>query len=108
MPLLMFPSPLMQTDADSPSMLVRDLFLPSDNRIDHFFFTYETEFVLFLAVLDNSVLPMGLDSSHATLKVTSVVYKRSFRTVTKTPNDIMSRPSYNVIVNILFKLRFFK
>ena len=33
-------------------------------------FTYETEFVLFLAVLENSVLPMGWDSSHA-LKVTS-------------------------------------
>ena len=32
---------------------------------------YETEFVLFLAVLENSVLPMGWDSSHATLKVTS-------------------------------------
>ena len=35
------------------------------------FLTYETEFVLFLAVLENSVLPMGLDSSNATLKVTS-------------------------------------
>ena len=31
------------------------------------FLTYETEFVLFLAVLGNSVLPMGWDSSHATL-----------------------------------------
>ena len=35
------------------------------------FLTYETEFVLFSAVLENSVLPMGWDSSHATLKVTS-------------------------------------
>ena len=32
------------------------------------FLTYETEFVLNLAVLENSVLPMGWDSSHATLK----------------------------------------
>ena len=29
-------------------------------------FTYETEFILFLAVLENSLLPMGWDSSHAT------------------------------------------
>ena len=36
-----------------------------------FFLTYETEFVLFLALLESSVLPMGLDSSHATLKLTS-------------------------------------
>ena len=35
------------------------------------FLTYETEFVLFLAMLENSVLLMGWDSSHATLKVTS-------------------------------------
>ena len=40
------------------------------------FLTYETAFVLFLAMLENSVLPMGCDSSHETLKVTSVVYKR--------------------------------
>ena len=33
--------------------------------------TYETVFVPVLAVLENSVLPMGWDSSHATLKVTS-------------------------------------
>ena len=33
--------------------------------------TYKTEFVLFLAVLENSVLPMGWNSSQATLKVTS-------------------------------------
>ena len=35
------------------------------------FLTYETEFVLFLAVLENAVLPMGWDSSHGTLKVRS-------------------------------------
>ena len=35
------------------------------------FLTYETEFVLFLVALENSVLPMGWDSSHPTLKVTS-------------------------------------
>ena len=40
------------------------------------FLTYETEFVLFIAVPENSVLSMGWDSSHETLKVTSVVYKR--------------------------------
>ena len=33
--------------------------------------TNETEFVLFLAVLKNFILPMGWNSSHATLKVTS-------------------------------------
>ena len=37
-----------------------------------------------LAVLENSVLPMGRDSSHETLKVTLVVYKRWLRAVTKT------------------------
>ena len=35
------------------------------------FLSYGTDFVLFLAVLENSVLPMGWDSSHATLIVTS-------------------------------------
>ena len=38
------------------------------------FLTYETEFVLFLAVLENSVLPIGRDSSHGTLKVTSELF----------------------------------
>ena len=47
------------------------------------FLTYKTEFVLFLAVLENSVMPMGCDSSHKTGKVTSVVYKRHLRAVTK-------------------------
>ena len=35
------------------------------------FLTCETDFVLCLAVVEDSVLPMGEDSSHATLKVTS-------------------------------------
>ena len=35
--------------------------------------------------------------------MTSVVYKRSLRAVTKKPNDARSWPSYHVIVNILFK-----
>ena len=43
---------------------------------DALFLTVETEFVLFLAMFENSVLPMDLDSSHETLKVTSAVYKR--------------------------------
>ena len=38
---------------------------------DTYFLTYDTEFVLVLAMLGNSVLPMGWDSLHATLKVTS-------------------------------------
>ena len=40
------------------------------------FLSYKTEFGLFLVVLENSVLPMDLDSSHATLNMTSVFYKR--------------------------------
>ena len=44
------------------------------------FLTYETELALLLAVLENSALPVG---SHEALKVTSVVYKRSIRAVTK-------------------------
>ena len=40
-------------------------------KLDFIIFFYETEFVLFSVVLENSVLPMGWDSSHATLKVTS-------------------------------------
>ena len=35
------------------------------------FLIFETVFVLFLVVLENSVLPMGLVSSHAMLKVPS-------------------------------------
>ena len=36
---------------------------------DSSFVTYETEFVLFLGMLENSVKSMGRDSLHATLKV---------------------------------------
>ena len=36
-----------------------------------FFLTCETEFVLILAVLENSVSLMGRDRSHAMLKMTS-------------------------------------
>ena len=59
---------------------------------------YETEFVLFLVVLENSVLPMGSDSSNETLYVMSFVYKPYLGTITsrKTPNDIRSWPSYHV------------
>ena len=39
--------------------------------IDSVLLTYETEFVLYLAVMENSVSPIGWDGSHATLKVTS-------------------------------------
>ena len=52
------------------------------NTLEHFL-SYETEFFLFSAVLENSVLPMGLDSSNETLEVTLVVYKRYLRAVTK-------------------------
>ena len=38
--------------------------------LKHFFLTYVAAFGLFLALLENSALPMGWDSSHATLKVT--------------------------------------
>ena len=37
------------------------------------FCTYETESVLFVEVLENSVLPMSWDSPQATFKVTSEV-----------------------------------
>ena len=42
-----------------------------------------TEIVQFLAMLGNSVLPMGLDSSYEPWKVTSVVFKRYLRAVTQ-------------------------
>ena len=74
------------------------------NRI---FLTCETEFALVLAVLENTVLPMGWDSSHETLLVTSVVNKCSLRAVTKYTKWRSELPSYNVIVNILLKFRFF-
>ena len=40
------------------------------SRARYAFLTNETDFVLFLAVLANPVLPMGWNSSHTTLKVT--------------------------------------
>ena len=50
----------------------------------YYFLTYETEFVLFLAVLENSVLPMGWDSSRETLcQNTKFQKSRDFRTTTK-------------------------
>ena len=39
------------------------------------FLTYETVLVLLLAVLENSVLPMALDSSQATLKLTTTKFQ---------------------------------
>ena len=45
----------------------------------HEFLTFGKNFVLFLAMLENSVSPTGLDSSHATLnmiKVTSLLHHR--------------------------------
>ena len=56
---------------------------------------YETEFVVFIAVLENSAWPMDWDSSHATSTVTSEF--QNFRgDVTylpplKTPNDVRRR-----------------
>ena len=38
--------------------------------VGYAFLTYEAQFVLFLAVLENSVLSMCLDISHAPFKVT--------------------------------------
>ena len=49
--------------------LVKEL-LFSQGYIMHFLI-YETEFVLFLAMLENSAMPMDWDSSYATLTVTS-------------------------------------
>lgn len=40
---------------------------------DSFFLTYEIESLLFLVVLESSVLPVGRDTSVATLKATSEV-----------------------------------
>ena len=57
--------------------------------------TYETEYVLFLAVLENSVLPMGWDSSHATLKsdVRTLNFRNNviFARPRKTQNDCWKR-----------------
>ena len=39
--------------------------------------------------------------------MTLVVYNCSLRAVMKTPNDVWSWPSYNIIVNIFFKTSIF-
>ena len=44
---------------------------PGSSQYAYTFLTYETEFVLYLAELENSVLPNGWDSSHEMLKVMS-------------------------------------
>ena len=49
---------------------------------------------------------MGWDSSHETLKVTSIVYKRTLRAVTINAGDL-SYLSHNVTVNFLFKASIF-
>ena len=60
-----------------------------------YFLMCETEFVLFLAVLGNSVLPMGWDISHSMLK--SDVRTLNFRSEAifaprlKTLNDVWKR-----------------
>ena len=60
--------------------------------------------MVLLAVQENSVLPMG---SHATLKVTSVGFKRYFRAERETSNDVRSWPSYNInCKKIRKKMRF--
>ena len=82
-----------------------DIFLFADEIAYHLnlyttetpsFLTYETEFVLFLAVLENSDLPMGLDISHATFRVTpefSILEVTSHTLPRKTPNDVHRRSS---------------
>ena len=56
------------------------------------FLTYETEFILFLAVLEYSVFSMGCDISHVTLKVTSEIYLSisdvTYAPLRKTSNDV--------------------
>ena len=66
--------------------------------------------LLFLAVLENSVLPMGRDSLQETLKVMSVVCKHSLCAVTKTLNEVHTRlidVHTRLIVNILFQTSIF-
>ena len=54
------------------------------------FFNYETEFALFLAVLENSVLPMGCNSSYVTVNdVRTLNFISDVTSVTtKTPNYV--------------------
>ena len=54
------------------------------------FLTYETEFVLFSAVL--KILSCWAEIAQ---KVSSVVYKRYFRVIRKTPNAVRSWPSFS-------------
>ena len=42
-------------------------------------FSNMAEFVLFLAVLENSVLPMGRYSSHETAEVTAIFFYKHYR-----------------------------
>ena len=56
------------------------------------FLTYETEFVLFLAVLKNSVLAHGL--RQFTRGTDSDI--NCYAPIGKTPNDVRSWPPYNV------------
>ena len=55
------------------------------------FLTYETELVLFLVVLENFVLPIGWDSSHMLLKVTSELLISEVICALAWANDIRRR-----------------
>ena len=64
------------------------------------FLSYETEFVLFLAVLKNFVVPMGWDSSRAKLKIdVRTLNFRSdviFAPPRKTQNEVRKRLLFDV------------
>ena len=76
---------------------------------DTYNLTYETEFALFLAVPGNSILPIGWDSSHESLKVTSVVYKRSLRAVKEKLGMTFGAGHFTTLIEKYFlKLRFFQ
>ena len=75
-------------------MLIMQISIPCKSRRS-FFLTYETNFVLFLAMLEYSVLPMGWESSLVTLK--SDVRTVNFRSdVINAPNDIRKWPLCDV------------
>ena len=65
------------------------------------FLTSETEF--YFSSAGKFCLAHGLRQLTREASTTSLVYKRSVRAVTKTPNDVRSWPSYHIIVNILLK-----
>ena len=66
------------------------------------------QFVLFLAVLKNFVLPMGRDGSHEILKVMSVVHKCSSPAIMEKLGMMLGVGHHTtLIVNILFKTSFF-